>query len=73
MLFLDISVEVAKKRLLARGRMDDDPKVVEHRLETYEEHTKPIIDYFSQLGLVKVVEGDAEVEVIFERILGVLE
>lgn len=71
-IFLNISKEVAEKRLLSRGRMDDDPKVIEHRLNVYEEHTKPIIDYFRNLGLVSEVDGDAEVDVVFERIKEVL-
>jgi adenylate kinase len=71
-IFLDISKKVAEKRLLSRGRMDDDPKVIEHRLNVYEEHTKPIIDYFKNLGLVKEVDGDEEIDVVFERIKEVL-
>lgn len=72
-IFLDISKELAEKRLLARGRMDDDPKVVVHRIDVYTKHTEPIIKYFQELGLVKVIDGDGEVSTVFERILEVLE
>lgn len=71
-IFLDISEEVAQKRLLSRGRIDDDPQVVKHRLKVYEEHTKPIIEYFEKLGLVKMIDGDADVDTVFSRIKEVL-
>ncbi len=71
-IFLDIPEEVAEKRLLSRGRMDDDPEVVKHRIKVYEEHTKPIISYFEELGLVKVVDGEADVDTVYARIKEVL-
>ncbi len=66
--FIDISESVAEKRLLARGRSDDDPKVVEHRLKVYAEHTQPIIDYFKKLDLVKDIDGDALEDEVFARV-----
>ena len=71
--FIDIPQSVAEKRLLARGRADDDPAVVEHRLKVYEEHTKPIIDYFKSLGLVKDIDGDEAEDEVFVRIEEALE
>ncbi len=66
--FIDITDKEAERRLLSRGRADDDPKVVEHRLKVYEEHTKPIIDYFKKLDLVKDIDGEAEPDIVFQRI-----
>ena len=71
--FIDVDPAIAEKRLLSRGRQDDDPKVIEHRLKVYEEHTKPIIDYFSDLGLVKVIDGDADMEIVYDRIVEAFE
>lgn len=71
-IFLDISAEEAERRLLSRGRMDDDPTVVKHRLKVYESHTKPIIEYFEKLGLVKVVDGEADVDTVYGRIVEVI-
>ena len=70
--FVDISSEEAERRLLSRGRMDDDLTVVKHRLKVYEEHTKPIIEYFEKLGLVKVIDGESDVDTVYSRIIEAL-
>lgn len=67
-IFIDIPVSIAEERLMARGRADDDAKVVEHRLKVYAEHTQPIIDYFKQIGLVKDIDGNASEGEVFSRI-----
>lgn len=46
------------RRLLARGRgSDDTQEVIEHRLEVYEERTRPMIDYYAQRELLLTVNG----------------
>ncbi len=52
--------------------MDDDLTVVKHRLKVYEEHTKPIIEYFEKLGLVKVIDGESDVDTVYSRIIEAL-
>ena len=48
-----------ESRLIIRD--DDKPEVVLNRLETYHENTKPLIDYYSQKGVLKTVIGQEEV------------
>jgi len=43
-------------------RSDDDPAVVAQRLETYHEMTEPLKDFYAQKGLLKIVEGQEELE-----------
>jgi adenylate kinase family enzyme len=45
---IDISHEEAKKRLMARGRMDDDEKDIEKRLSWYNTDVAPAIEFFQE-------------------------
>jgi adenylate kinase len=48
-------------------RDDDKEEVVVKRLEVYQKQTKPLIEYYSKLGLLRVVAGEGELEEVFER------
>jgi len=48
-------------------RDDDKEEVVVNRLEVYQNQTRPLIDYYSKLGLLRVVAGEGELEEVFER------
>ena len=37
------------------------------RLEVYEQQTRPLIEHYSKLGLLRVVAGEGELEEVFER------
>ncbi len=54
-------------------RADDNEETVKSRLDTYNENTAPLIDYYREKGLLKDVEGQGAIEDIFQNILGVLE
>ena len=43
-------------------RSDVDPAVVAQRLETYHEMTEPLKDFYAAKGLLKIVEGQEELE-----------
>jgi adenylate kinase len=40
-----------------RQRDDDKPEVIQKRLDTYHEHTKPLIEYYEQHGLLRTFDG----------------
>ncbi len=46
-------------------RADDDEDKVRVRLETYEELTKPLIEYYERSGRLKKIDGTGEVEAIY--------
>jgi adenylate kinase len=48
-------------------RPDDREEVISKRLEVYDEQTRPLSDYYSKLGLLRVVAGEGELEDVFER------
>ena len=56
--FLDVPFDVVKQRLLARGRADDTPEVIENRLREYDEDTHPLIDHYRDKGVLLRVDGD---------------
>jgi adenylate kinase len=38
-------------------RDDDKPEVIENRLRVYHEKTKPLVDYYDKLGLMRRIDG----------------
>ena len=50
-------------------RADDNPGTVQARLTTYEEQTRPLLDYYKAAGLLHVVDGTREPEAIYQEIL----
>lgn len=55
---------VLVERLMGRGRADDTREVIEHRLAVYRETTEPLVDWYSQQGLLCEVRSDRAVEEI---------
>jgi adenylate kinase len=64
----------ARRRLLARGRGDDRPEVVDHRLAVDAEESGPLLAYLRDTGVVVVVEvdGAAGEDEVAARILAAL-
>jgi adenylate kinase len=48
-------------------RPDDKEEVIAKRLEVYEAQTRPLIDHYRKLGLLKVVAGEGALEEVFAR------
>lgn len=71
-LLLELADEELVRRLLARGREDDNEAVIRHRLVVYREQTEPLIAYYRQRGLLRQVEADGPIEAIAARIEALL-
>jgi adenylate kinase len=54
--YLNVSDEEVSRRLLARGREDDEAGVIRERLREYDEDTEPLIDHYRDV----LVEVDGE-------------
>ena len=70
---IKISDNYLIKRLLARGRDDDNEAVIINRLKIYREKTSPLIDLYTKQGILKSIDGNAEIDVVFsciEKALG---
>ncbi len=48
-------------------REDDRPEAVRVRMAAYEKSTKPLIDYYSERGLVRTISAEGTPEEIYER------
>ena len=49
-------------------RADDNSETVRARLATYDELTRPLVDYYQAAGLLRTVDGTREPEVIYQDI-----
>ena len=56
------------KRLLARGRDDDNQEVIANRLKIYREKTSPLIDLYAKQGILVGIDGNADIDVVFSCI-----
>ncbi|MCS6815365.1 MAG: adenylate kinase [Cyanobacteria bacterium] len=55
---LDVPEQVLIARLLGRGRADDTEETVRNRLVVYHQQTKPLLDFYHNLGLLVTINGD---------------
>jgi adenylate kinase len=54
-------------------RADDNPETVQARLATYQEQTRPLIEYYKQSNKLRVVDGMRDPEEIYNEIVRVVE
>jgi adenylate kinase len=53
-------------------RKDDEADIIKHRLEIYEEETKPLTEFYAKEGLLVNINGSGNKKEITERILSSL-
>jgi adenylate kinase len=71
-----LSLEVPRDELIHRmlergktsGRSDDNLKVIEYRMQEYEDKTMPVIDFYHEKGKYYPIDGMGTVDEIFERL-----
>ena len=76
-LTLSVSLETVKKRILLRQteekRADDNEEIAIKRFKTYEKSSEPVLDYYEQSNLLKVVNGEAGISEINSEISGLID
>ncbi len=74
---LSVGLEIIKKRISERKnlekRADDNEKIAIKRYEMYENNIKPVIDFYKQSNLLKVVNGETTIDEINIEISGLIE
>ena len=74
---LTVSLKTIKKRILERKiiekRVDDLEEIAVKRFETYEKNIKPVIEFYKQTNLLKVVNGETTISKISNEISGLIE
>ncbi|HEV8558039.1 MAG TPA: adenylate kinase [Actinophytocola sp.] len=67
---LQVDEDALVRRLLARGRADDNEDVIRHRQQVYRSETQPLLDYYRDLLIT--VDGVGEVDEVTDRLLAAL-
>lgn len=62
--------DVCGKELILRD--DDKPETVLKRLGVYHEQTQPLIDYYTNAGILKTVDGTIDINDVFQAIVEIL-
>ena len=74
---LSVNLETVKKRILERqtqeNRADDNEEIAIKRYRTYEKSSDPVINYYKQSNLLKVVNGEAGISEINSEISGLID
>ena len=74
-LTVDVDEVVARllKRAETEGRADDTEEVIRHRQDVYNEQTAPLVDVYSERGLLHQVDGMGEVDDVTSRLFAALD
>ena len=74
---LSVSLKTVTKRIMERKavekRSDDNEKIAIKRYETYEQNIQPVINFYNQTNLLKVVNGEASITEINSEISDLIE
>ena len=74
---LFVSLKTVKKRILERQsqeqRADDNEEIAIKRYKTYEKSSEPVINYYKQSKLLKVVNGEPAISEINSEISGLID
>jgi adenylate kinase len=70
---LDVDTDLLVERIAGRakeqGRQDDTPEAVRNRLKVYNDVTAPVIEFYRQRAMLKVVHGEGTMDEVFTRIV----
>lgn len=69
-ILFDVPREVLVERLSGRGRIEDTPEVINHRLDIYQEKTSPVVDHYREATHtpIKIIDGTGTIPQVHERI-----
>ncbi len=74
---LSVSLKTIKKRISERKnlekRVDDKEEIAIKRYETYEKNIKPVIDFYNQSNLLRVINGEGSISEINSEISALIE
>ena len=54
-------------------RDDDKPETVKNRLDVYHKQTQPLIDFYTEKGVLRSVDGTVDMKDVFAAIVAILE
>jgi len=71
--WLKVPAEVLLSRSIERDRSDDEPEILQRRLDLFEERTIPILDYYEYRHKLLTINGDQSPEQVQQDLLKLLE
>ena len=69
---IKVDEEDILKRLIERGRSDDNPVTIKNRFKTYNSQTQPLIPFYENRKILFTINGMQEIEKVFEDIKKVI-
>lgn len=76
-LYVEASDETMKKRLLHRGqssgRVDDNEATIKKRIDTFHEHTEPVIGHYSKQNKLRGVSSELPPDEVFKQVIGIFD
>ena len=66
--YLNLNEEILVRRLINRGRTDDNEKIIRTRLDIYKKTTQPLIGYYKDLNILEYIDGDRDLKTISDDI-----
>ncbi|KAL3076826.1 hypothetical protein niasHT_033728 [Heterodera trifolii] len=63
--YFEANDETLIKRLMGRGRSDDNAETIKNRLHTFVESTKPVVDHYGKQGKLVKIAAEGSVDGIF--------
>jgi len=70
---VDVDGDEIVQRMLKRGRQDDTEEIIRERLAIYNASTMPLLEYYKERGKLCTIDGNAEIEEVYERISSVMQ
>ena len=71
-IWLKVPTEVLLSRSIQRDRSDDEPEILQRRLDLFEEQTLPILDYYEYRNKLLTINGDRAPEQVQQDILKIV-
>ncbi len=68
-IYLKVSEEEFMNRCLKRGRTDDNPEIVQRRVDLFYERTIPILEYYQYRKTLLTIDGEKPVTQVQQQIL----
>jgi adenylate kinase len=71
-IYLQVPEAVMVSRSLGRSRPDDQPEIVQRRVEVFYDRTVPILEYYDRRRRLLTINGDQLPEMVLQNILTLL-
>ena len=76
-IYLDVPRDELIRRILARaeieGRADDNAETVQNRLRVFDDATSPLVDYYRNRGLLRIIDANQDADAVTDDILRALD